>query len=355
MKDRISPTTARPPQGEIRTIQYLRAVAALGVLAFHLAERAGGAFGAGAAGVDLFFVISGFIMWTVTARKPISPGEFILKRVQRIVPLYWAVTLAVAGTAILIPGAFPALSPSLETVWKSLLFIPHRDAAGLIAPLVVPGWTLNYEMFFYVIFGLALLVRPSLRPWLVTAVLAGFVAVRPLGDVSNPLWATYTNPLLLEFAAGMWLGKAWSEGRLPGLRSGWIMLALGLFLFGVVGVAGIDVERARAIYWGIPAFLVVSGAVTLERARAIPQWPPLRALGDASFSLYLLHGLAISATVRLLQAMDLASPTIIWVAGLAASLCVGLIAYQIVEKPLARKLGSRPETSRQVRQQSHLS
>ena len=89
----------RKAPGEVRSIQYLRGFAAFGVLIYHAAERAGGAFGLGAAGVDVFFVISGFIMWVVTCKRSPSPQEFLLKRVQRIVPLYWGLTLLVAGVA----------------------------------------------------------------------------------------------------------------------------------------------------------------------------------------------------------------------------------------------------------------
>src|SRR3954466_10752345 len=93
-----APAVPKAP-GEVRSIQYLRGLAAFGVLAFHAADRAGYAFGTGAAGVDVFFVISGFIMWVTTCRKGPSPAAFMWKRIQRIVPLYWAVTLVTAAVA----------------------------------------------------------------------------------------------------------------------------------------------------------------------------------------------------------------------------------------------------------------
>src|SRR5690242_14114495 len=124
--------------GEIRSIQYLRGLAALGVLAFHAAERAGGTFDLGAAGVDVFFVISGFIMWVIAAERPTTPAAFLSRRIQRIVPLYWAVTLTVAAVAVLVPGSFPRLQVSWAAVLKSLLFVPYEGADGLIAPLIIP-------------------------------------------------------------------------------------------------------------------------------------------------------------------------------------------------------------------------
>jgi exopolysaccharide production protein ExoZ len=327
-------TSERRALAEVRSIQYLRGFAAFGVLIFHAAERAGGAFGLGAAGVDVFFVISGFIMWMTTCQRPTSPARFLVRRAQRIIPLYWGLTLLVAAVAIMVPAAFPAMQVSGEAVTKSLLFVPYRDPAGLIAPLVIPGWTLNYEMFFYALFAVGLLAPERLRPWLVSAALVALVAVRPLGDVEHPIWATYTNPLLLEFAAGIWLGKAWAEDRLPGVRAGWGLVIAGLVGLAVSGVSGVDVERARLLIWGLPALALVTGAVCLERAGAVPRWRPLGLLGDASYSLYLVHGLAISAVVRILTQVGLAHPAVILTCGILAGLVAGIVVYRLVEKPL---------------------
>lgn len=322
--------------GEVRSIQYLRGFAAFGVLLFHAADRAGAAFGVGAAGVDVFFVISGFIMWVVTCRKTPSPRDFLVRRVQRIVPLYWGLTLAVAAAAIGIPGAFPAMRPTLSHLVQSLLFVPHRDESGLIAPLIVPGWTLNYEMFFYLLFAATLLVPSRLRPWVLTAALVGLSVLRPLGDTANPLWATYTNPLLLEFGAGVWLGKAWSEGRLPGRAVGWTLIVLGIAGFAAVTLAGLDVDVARPLIWGLPAFALVAGAISLERSGPLPHWWPLRALGDASYSVYLVHGLAISAAFRGLEMLGLKAPVVTFGVSVVAGVVAGLIAYQLAEKPLMK-------------------
>lgn len=330
--------------GEVRSIQYLRGLAAFGVLVFHVAERAGGAFGPGAAGVDIFFVISGFIMWTVTQRE-ITPTQFLVRRLQRVAPLYWGVTLLVVAVALIAPAAFPAMSPTPGQVTRSLLFIPYRDPQGLIAPLVIPGWTLNYEMFFYVLFAVTLVAPVRLRPWLLTATLVGLVAARPLGPTADPLWATYTNPLLLEFAAGVWLGKAWSQGWRPTILASGAMLVAGVLGFVVVAFSGIDVEAARVLLWGIPALLIVAGAIGLEGRGMAPKMPALHMMGDASYSLYLVHGLAISATVRGLAMAGLSSPSVILVCGLVVGVGAGLLVYRLIEQPLTRLLKPRAATA----------
>lgn len=323
-------------RGEVRTIQYLRGLAALGVLIFHVTERAGGTFGPGAAGVDVFFVISGFIMWTVTQQRPTTPVRFLVRRLQRVAPLYWGLTLIVVAVALVAPGVFPTMSPTLGQLAQSLAFIPYRDPTGLIAPLIVPGWTLNYEMFFYVVFALTLLTPDRARPWLLTLGLVALVAVRPLGPPDSALWSTYTNPLLLEFAAGVWLGKAWLEGWRPSVEASCAMLAVGLIAFAAVGLSEVDVEPARALLWGVPALLVVAGAVGLEGRGKAPELPALQRIGDASYSLYLVHGLAISAVVRLLEALGAASPPMILACGLVVGVLAGLLVYRFVEQPISR-------------------
>jgi exopolysaccharide production protein ExoZ len=328
--------TAPKAPGEVRSIQYLRGLAAFGVLVFHAAERAGGHFGVGAAGVDVFFVISGFIMWVVTCRKTPSPGDFLLRRVQRIVPLYWAVTLLAVGVALAIPAAFPNMQVTLDALLKSLFFVPYRDPHGLIAPLIVPGWTLNYEMFFYLLFAVGLLAPARLRAWLISAALIALVAVRPLLDGDNPLVATYTDPILLEFGAGVWLGKLWSERRLPSARVGWAMAAAGLAAFVAVTLAGIDVSTARVLWWGAPALLMVAGAVSIERHGAVPDLWPLRVIGDASYSLYLIHGLAISAAVRILGAVGLTAPALVFTASIVTGVVAGLVTYHLAERPMMK-------------------
>jgi exopolysaccharide production protein ExoZ len=179
------------------------------------------------------------------------------------------------------------------------------------------------------------LAPPRWRPWALSAALVGLAALRPLGDVQNPLWATYTNPLLLEFGAGVWLGKAWSEGRLPGRGLAWILIAGGLAGFAAVTLAGIDIEAARPLYWGLPALLLVSGAVSLERAGPLPHWWPLRLLGDASYSVYLVHGLAISAAFRLLRNLA-EGPVPAFTVSVVAGVVAGLLTYQFAEKPLMK-------------------
>jgi exopolysaccharide production protein ExoZ len=208
-------------------------------------------------------------------------------------------------------------------------------------------------MFFYVLFAAGLMAPPRVRAWLISAALVALVAVRPLLDAQNPLVATYTDPILLEFAAGVWLGKLWREGRLPGRRTGLVLMALGLAGFAVTALAGFDVSQTRVLAWGVPALLLAAGAVSLERHGPVPDWPPLRALGDASYSIYLVHGLAISAAVRILGLAGIDAPVVVFASALVVGVVAGLATYRLAEKPLMRLfhtgLGARrPKTAAPV-------
>lgn len=336
--------------GELRSIQYLRAVAALSVLSFHAADVAGWRFGAGAAGVDVFFIISGFIMALVGARPGVSPSGFLRRRVERIAPLYWLVTIAVVVVAVAAPGLFPRMQVTGAHLAQSLLFIPHRAPDGLTAPLIVPGWTLNFEAFFYLVFALALLAPARIRAWLLSAVLVGLVAIGPLGDRQAPIWATYTSPLLLEFLAGAWLGLAWRSGRLPSRRWGVAMMLLGLILFAIVAALALDAESARVALWGGPALLLVAGAVSVERDGGVGDHAWLRLLGDGSYSIYLVHGLAISAAARLLAMAGVDQGLALFLPAVAAAVVAGLICYALVEKGLVRLFRQRssPRGARRI-------
>lgn len=324
----------RQPSGEIVSIQQLRGLAAGAVLCFHACQRAGLEFGVGAAGVDVFFAISGFIMWVVTARGELKPWVFLKRRVVRIVPLYWLVTLATAALAVAAPRLFPAMRPTLSHVVQSLLFVPHADPDGQTYPLLVPGWTLNYEAFFYLVFAAALFAAARARAVLVTVALGALVMLRPLLAHAGPAAATYTDPLMLEFVAGVWLGVAWTHGRLLPAWLGWLAVGVGVCAFAALELGGVDVASWRAAGWGLPAFLIVAGSVSVERAGRMPKLGALERLGDASYALYLVHGLVVSAAARALEIVHLRSPWVIATCAIVAGLLAGLAAHRGIERPL---------------------
>ncbi len=317
-------------------IQYLRAVAALGVVVFHAAERTGHHFAIGAAGVDIFFVISGFIMWVISERRPMSPFSFLRDRVQRIAPVYWLATavMVLGGLA----GLFPNLVLSPSHVVASLLFVPIASpSTGEVWPVLVQGWTLNYEMFFYAVFALTLLLPRSRR---LLAISTCFLLLVGLGfaiDTDNALFSTYTRPIILEFVAGMIIAELWLRGRVPGGNAGLALIAIAFSGFAALAVFRLPFDE---FVLGPLAVLLVVGTLALEsrgwfRPRGLPML-----LGDASYSIYLWHTFAISVVVKVCAraGVDLALSAFLAV---LFGTVLGVAAYVLLEKPLTRRLRPR--------------
>lgn len=337
----LSSPASSPTRTDLASIQYLRAAAAIAVLVFHAADRMGVRFGAGAAGVDVFFVISGFIMWVIGARSAATPLDFLRRRAQRIAPLYWLVTLGLAAAFLVAPGLFRNLQPTPGHVALSLAFVPHTDPRGQVAPLVEPGWTLNFEVFFYVVFAACLAVPRLLRLGILSSVLIGLTLLGAALAPKGPIAQTYTSPLLLEFLAGVWIGWAWQRGLCPGPRLALALLAAGVCALAALELMAIDIAPARALLWGAPAVAIVWGGLGLERAGKVPDWPAARLLGDASYSIYLVHGLSIAVALRVMS--GLGAPDALTIAGLiAAGLAAGLVCYGVIERPISRLLHPRP-------------
>src|SRR6185503_14022461 len=187
------------------SVQYLRAAAALAVVTYHALQwRPDGGFDVGRAGVDVFFVISGFIMWTITVEREVSPGAFLWRRFTRVAPAYWLITLATAALVTAWPNLMHNVHPEAWHIALSLAFIPHIDPAGMAFPLLPPGWTLNYEAVFYLIFAAGLLLRPKTRLWAVVLALAALSLFGLL--IYPPAYEMGANPMMLQFAAGVILG-----------------------------------------------------------------------------------------------------------------------------------------------------
>ena len=309
----------------LQSIQVLRAVAAMLVVLFHLKLSANGY-----TGVDLFFVISGFIMGTVGTSD--RPAQFLLKRIIRIVPLYWLVTFAMCALS-LISGLMRNFEFTLADLLRSLFFVPYHSETGDIWPLVVPGWTLNFEIFFYVLFAIALMTT---RPRLGTAaMIASLVLLGALVPGSDAMYLTYTSPLILEFAAG--LAIASFGGRVPGWVAA-LILAVGTLFFVAMLVSSQPVAEGfeRVFVVGLPAALIVAGCVFTERAGMWRSVRPIEYIGDISYSLYLTHGLVLSLVARLMPSG--------WVeaaVGIAISLAVAAATYHLFERPSTRWLNAR--------------
>jgi len=333
------------------SIQILRAVAALGVLTYHTFFDTTFRFGAhlvphdfviGAAGVDLFFVISGFVMVYASERlfgKPGASRVFLVRRLARIVPLYWAVMVIILAYVLAIYGQLLPEVYSAGSVIASFLFYPYARPDGTMALVHGLGWTLNYEMFFYTVFAMAILLP---QRWAVTAILALFLALSLLGRlVALPMpFSFWCSPIILEFCFGMLIALAWREGvRLPPAMSSLLVLA---------AMAGFAASAAwgpnapwRAIEWGLPSAALVAGLVLSNRSGQPGRiGRAFGFLGDASYSIYLVHPLWLPIPRwTLARWIDFTAHP--WVYALAiffGAIAAAIASYILFEKPITRAL-----------------
>lgn len=329
------------------SVQHLRGLAAMLVVSFHvhmLADRIGinstllrtlvkyGEFG-----VDIFFVLSGFLMIYTTRNK--KPGfntalEFMRARVIRIVPLYWLLTIMYASTLFALPKLFDDHPFDFHHLWTSLLFIPSHNSIGEPVPVIYTGWTLNYEMFFYVMFAAVLcLTREHIFP-IIAAIFISLSLFSLTSHSSLPL-EVYTNPMLLEFVAGAAIALIYTSGKAASWTLALLCLLAGLLLIPMLA----SHSPHRFIHYGIPAALVVFGALALEKEGKWPRLHILHAIGDSSYSLYLTHAFTLPIIFRLISKFNVPAalhPMIAAFTILAMCVMVGHVTYIIVEKRTAR-------------------
>ena len=330
----------------VRSIQALRALAALSVVLYHACQWANAGFAIGAAGVDVFFVISGFVMWTTIQDENLTPASFLQRRFWRVAPAYWLVTLVIAGLALMAPKLMSHVYVTPRHVLMSVLFLQHNDPSGLPFPVLPVGWSLNYEAIFYTVVALALTVPARRRFGLIAGSLIGIMLlgiVPPvslflagqahLGEIAQKPFFLFANPMMLQFLAGVVIAKLRLEGRLPRHGAGWGLVAAALAMFFVLSFFDLYASLWRPILWGTPAALLVAGVVSLEAGGRVLADRLSDRLGEASYSLYLCHWPVV---VILAGAMGVARPWLFTPVAFVAAVAVGLAYWRFVERPLTR-------------------
>jgi peptidoglycan/LPS O-acetylase OafA/YrhL len=327
-------------------VQALRGLAAFLVVFVHLetlATLAGLPAGVtvfGNSGVDVFFVISGLIMVVTTSGpKGQTPQGFLRNRVTRIAPLYWTITFAVFAIALAAPRLLQSTTADPVQLLESLAFIPYARADGEMHPVVFVGWTLNYEMAFYVVFALGLMLRNRLLGLVVS--IAILVAAAIFGQIAQPegVLGFYCAPMILEFGAGMVLGALFVRDRLPKSRAwGWTAAAVGALALAVM-LAGpwLWPKVDRSVMFGAPAVVIVAGGLIAERARLVLAQAWVQTLGAASYTVYLTHFFCTQVVSKAAERLAGFGPLMMLTLALVAFVLVamvGVLIHRRVELPL---------------------
>ncbi|WP_025731727.1 acyltransferase family protein [Carnimonas nigrificans] len=252
----------------------------------------------GQVGVDVFFIVSGFVIYLSSANKRPNSSRFILERVVRIAPAYWLFTLLTAAIIYYNASVMPPYGLDASSLLKSLLFIPTQNPAHFgYYPILPVGWTLNFEMMFYLLFALSLLVGKKYRGF-VTAGLV--IAISCWAAQTSWISTFYAQPVIYEFLLGIALAFAFQRNWLPALHGKWLLLPFAIAAASIATILCFDDQNPYRLFtWGIPAVLLVASFITMEPLFKHQRW--LKHLGDWSYSVYLVHIIILWGAADLLH------------------------------------------------------
>jgi peptidoglycan/LPS O-acetylase OafA/YrhL len=344
----------KTPRQSLDLVQLLRGIASLLVVLMHTTLNAkekmdlpflGEFFAFGGAGVDIFFVLSGFII-TYTSQKALaSPSNFfsfLKRRFVRIFPTYWIIITLFLLLQLALPSFYPSLYPfNASNLANTYLLIPDHIMVNGVS------WTLSYELFFYFLFSLAFLIRQKLLLWVLSIAYVITLIVLPLTGLNaghvNPWVGLAVFPMNLEFFMGILAAQV-----IPRLNARFSIpfMLLGTVTFitsAIYSNSGYSLQNPfnRVILYGIPSFFIITGIVRYELNKSIKVHNLFVSLGEASYSLYLIHLPVVVAGIKIISKLNLQSGiakyTLLII--LVAAICAGsILFFKWIEKPVIDRL-----------------
>jgi len=217
-----------------------------------------------------------------------KPRRFLINRIRRVVPLYWFFTLLMAMVLFFLPSLFKTGAFNLSAVLQSLFFIPHYSIQNpnYVWPIVAPGWSLNYEMYFYLLFALSLFFMEKLRiPVLIAAITLAWAVSRQI-DSDAALVRFLADPAVFEFIIGMLIAVAWKHGIRVPQSIAWAAIVAGFIM-----ASTMPDTIHHWISITLPSVMIVVGFLNIKLP--INRFGLL--LGDASYAMYLSHIFVLGA------------------------------------------------------------
>ncbi len=304
-------------------------------------------------GVAIFFVISGFIMTHISRNDPTG---FFTNRCVRIIPLYFLMTIALFLFKLKALLPFEILrylannepiyaGLTLEALAKSLFFIPYKNPVGDWQPIVAVGWTLNLEMYFYILYAVALLISIRFAPVIVSAIV---LSVNLLGNgCADDVCAFYAHPYTHYFVLGIAAYYLWQVG-IPLLKNnknafhsaGMSVLTIFFLWHLFPEVVGLFSELFITAMSYLLPFLIVVTALFLHSAQVQCNWRPFLVMGEASYALYLVHTLVIGQLRAMGNLIDAHSGLGMLLIVVTISSLIAIVLHYGIERPVTRYLRS---------------
>jgi peptidoglycan/LPS O-acetylase OafA/YrhL len=337
----------------IKNIQALRAYGSLSVAVFHLGLIVGGNKVLGGSGVTVFFVLSGFVMAQVSQSE--SPSTFAKRRLVRILPFYWFATVAAYIANRFFSGYLDgSYHPSVVELIKSLLFIPYYRQDGTVFPVLYVGWSINYEMLFYAIVLIGIILLGNRGALLAIFLTASLMFAFSKG--TGPAATLFGSPIMYAFCIGIVFNLIYPflPTNVPPIAK---VLIFTVALMAIPWLWTSEyygrlhaLERHSNYAVVLPVVALVFSTLCLSKAGWDCSARLVNLLGDASYVLYLSHPFSEVTVRRLfetyLPALNPRSSILGASISLTITVCAAVLLHVYVEKPLLRfmkrKIGTDP-------------
>lgn len=348
--------SAEKPVLKLQLIQMLRALAVIAVIFSHIAHELKNIIGhkvinfndkifPGDFGVDLFFVISGFIMLYTAHTYFGQKGQvvaFLRRRIIRIVPLYWLATMLMILVVVALPGSVKTATSDLGQWISSFFFIPYARASdGLIRPVLGLGWSLQYEMLFYLFFGLGLFFTRRIGLIFIIAAPLFFTVFGNYFNLNGTIWLFLRHPIMLEFSVGVILCYLYLNGFRISQIISWCLLVAAFLVLAFLPGFDENLDSSRQVYYGLPAAMIVAWAVLARGHDMAPISKLWLEIGDTSYATYLTHPFVVGGASLIMRRFGffddftvLQSIFSYSLVVLMGSLIGGYIVHYFVDRPL---------------------
>ncbi|CAI3796589.1 acyltransferase family protein [Rheinheimera sp. MM224] len=324
---------------KIQSLQILRAIAAWLVVYHHYMQlfynlRSDSLLGEffskfGAFGVDIFFVLSGFVMFGSANSSSSTGWSFFINRLFRVLPTYWFFSVLLISFSYFMPDAFNFTAYTLNSLLYSLFFIPHENPSGLgLFPYLTVGWTLNFEIVFYTILALCLFLNKRYAVYI-----CGIIVISlPLVLLKNnaPIMSVLSSVLMWQFVFGLFVG--WLHSKFDLLKILSPKSAAFILIFSIVIMSGVlgygTIQKTVSATMLVISFIALNNILN-EKSKLTMFFAKL---GDYSYSTYLCHVLIIGLFLHYQKTVTSSTPELLTICLISIlTYIVSLAAYKYIE------------------------